>query len=48
MAEEYRTCLDDLSAQVRQATPVSVVNNLRQYIAEERQVLQSARDGAAG
>ncbi len=47
IGEEYRSFLDGLAAEARQnAVPVSLVDTLKQYIAEERQALQASPGGA--
>jgi hypothetical protein len=44
LEEEYRSFLDGLAAEARHKQPASLANTLRQYIAEEREALQSPQD----
>jgi hypothetical protein len=42
IGDEYRAFLDGIASEARQQAPIDVPNILRQFIAEERQALQSS------
>jgi hypothetical protein len=44
IGDEYRSFLDRLAAEAKHNAPANLVNTLRQYIAEEREALQSSQD----
>jgi hypothetical protein len=44
IGDEYRSFLDRLAAEAKHNAPANLVNTLRQYIAEERQALQTPQD----
>jgi hypothetical protein len=44
IGDEYRSFLDGIAAESRPNAPVNLVNTLKQYIAEERESLQSAQN----
>lgn len=44
IGDEYRSFLDGLAAEAKHNAPANPVNTLRQYIAEEREALQSSQD----
>ena len=44
IGDEYRFFLDRLAVEAKHNAPANLVNTLRQYIAEEREALQSSPD----
>ncbi len=44
IGDEYRSFLDGIAAESRPNAPVNLVNTLKQYIAEEREALQSSQN----
>ena len=42
--EEYKSFLDGLAADAKHTPPANLVNILKQYLAEERQALESSQD----
>jgi len=44
IGDEYRSFLDGLAAEDKHNAPANLVNTLKQYIAEEREALQTSQD----